>query len=485
MKISIRKFKESDIEKKVEWINNPLNNAYLHYDLPLKTEKTKLWFKKIKYDINRYDAVVEVDGIPCGLLGLLNIDKVNKKAEYYIAMGETDYKGKGVAKQASKLLLEYAFNELKLNRIYLYTETGNIAAQRLFEKLGFVCEGKIVNDLYFQGKYIDRYIYAIYQNGYRDDFNKKLMNTPIQCLGEFENNQLYIKREDFVPFSFGGNKARKAQLFFEDIKKLNCDCVVTYGSGSSNHCRIIANLAASKKMKCYIISPENTDSNTFNTELIKLYKAQISFCPLNEVSSTIKKTMQTLREEGKTPYFIMGGGHGSLGTQAYVNCYEEIRRYEAESGTQFDYIFVASGTGTTQAGLVAGMLLNKVPKKIIGISIARNIQKGKGIIIDSVENYFSDQNISFSRKEIEENTFFVDKYIVGGYGNSNVAIKNTINQIMVQYGIPLDETYTGKAFWGMKEYLKENLIDKKNILFIHTGGGPLFFDYIQKNKELL
>ena len=42
------------------------------------------------------------------------------------------------------------------------------------------------------------------------------------------------------------------------------------------------------------------------------------------------------------------------------------------------------------------------------------------------------------------------------------------------YGIPLDETYTGKAFMGMSEYIYE--ISDKNILFIHTGGTPLFFD---------
>ena len=54
MKISIRKFESKDIPKKVEWINNSENNKYLHYDIPLKIEKTeKLDLKKIK---NRTDA---------------------------------------------------------------------------------------------------------------------------------------------------------------------------------------------------------------------------------------------------------------------------------------------------------------------------------------------------------------------------------------------------------------------------------------------
>ncbi len=53
---------------------------------------------------------------------------------------------------------------------------------------------------------------------------------------------------------------------------------------------------------------------------------------------------------------------------------------------------------------------------------------------------------------------------------------DTIKESMIQYGIPLDSTYTGKGFYGMKQYLKEHQIEGKKVLFIHTGGTPLFFD---------
>ncbi|NLM60309.1 MAG: 1-aminocyclopropane-1-carboxylate deaminase, partial [Clostridium sp.] len=52
----------------------------------------------------------------------------------------------------------------------------------------------------------------------------------------------------------------------------------------------------------------------------------------------------------------------------------------------------------------------------------------------------------------------------------------TIKDVLVHDGIPMDTTYVGKAYWGMKEYIKKNEIAEKNILFIHTGGTPLFFD---------
>ena len=53
---------------------------------------------------------------------------------------------------------------------------------------------------------------------------------------------------------------------------------------------------------------------------------------------------------------------------------------------------------------------------------------------------------------------------------------------MRKEGIPFNTTYTGKAFWGMTEYIKQNNIQGKNILFINTGGVPLLFDDLGDKK---
>ena len=108
----------------------------------------------------RYDAVIEADGVPVGTIGLLSIDRKNSKAEYYIAMGETSYKGKGVAKEASRLILQYGLEVLGLNRIYLFTEVENVSAQKLFERVGFVREGLIRQDIVSHGKFVDRIVYG-------------------------------------------------------------------------------------------------------------------------------------------------------------------------------------------------------------------------------------------------------------------------------------------------------------------------------------
>lgn len=166
--ITVRKFRKSDIPKKVEWINNPENNQFLHYDIPICVEKTEKWFDNHQNEDTRYDAIIEADGVPVGTIGLLSIDRKNSKAEYYIAMGETDYKGKGVAKEASRLILNYGFNQLGLNRIYLFTEVENVAAQKLFEKVGFEREGLIKQDIKRKERFKDRIMYAILRKDYEN-----------------------------------------------------------------------------------------------------------------------------------------------------------------------------------------------------------------------------------------------------------------------------------------------------------------------------
>ena len=160
--VTLRLFEESDIPKKVEWINNPENNQYLHYDLPLRIDKTTEWFRNKNND-SRVDCVIEYNGQPVGLIGLLSIDKVNFKAEYYITIGETSCKRKGIATKATKAILEYAFRVLKLHKVYLTVDADNNIAKMLYEKCGFMQEGILKDDLYRtnEKKFIDRIRYSI------------------------------------------------------------------------------------------------------------------------------------------------------------------------------------------------------------------------------------------------------------------------------------------------------------------------------------
>ncbi len=309
-------------------------------------------------------------------------------------------------------------------------------------------------------------------------FEKEMDSTPIEALsGNYGPNRYFMKRDDMLPFSFGGNKVRKAAEFYKDIKKQDADVVMTYGSNSSNHCRVIANMAAAMGLFCHIISPEENREILFNTGMVEQFGARVETCPVTEVAETIERRKAAYQADGKKVYFIAGGGHGNLGTEGYVKAYQEISDYERENQIRFDYIFHASGTGTTQAGLVCGRLLaGDGDTKIVGISIAREKERGRQVVKDSIAEYLGGD---FEKLYREEDLIFTDAYRLGGYGRFHDGVTETIKAVMHREGIPMDTTYVGKAFWGMCRYMEEQNITDKNILFIHTGGTPLFFDFLK------
>ena len=371
--------------------------------------------------------------------------------------------------------------------------------------------------------------------------------TPIVRLsGDYGDNEIYAKRDDLIPFSFGGNKARKAQCFYRDILRDQPDVIVTYGSNSSNHCRIIANMARSMGLPCHIISTDHEVAGKdgrelFNRILVRDFGASIETVPVEKVHDTIEHCLAAYRAAGKKPYFIQGGGHGDIGTAAYYETFFEILAQEEERGLSFDYIFHASGTGATQGGLVAAKtavrnaaqlaagtqtaernaaqptagtqtavqnaaqlttgtqtavrnaaqmtsdtqtaareaLLRFVGAslpEIVGISIARKNPCGRAVVRESVTDYLDHQLGGAAHLFREEDLIFDDHYILGGYGEYTDGVRDLIGKVMAEDGIPMDTTYVGKAFYGMLQYLKDHDIHGQQVLFLHTGGTPLYFD---------
>lgn len=88
--------------------------------------------------------------------------------------------------------------------------------------------------------------------------------------------------------------------------------------------------------------------------------------------------------------------------------------------------------------------------------------------------FLNERGIAFNNCSIGESFVFTDEYLCGAYGTYDDDIVRTIREEITVDGIPLDTTYSGKAFNGMKKYIIDNKIKNKKILFVHTGGTPLF-----------
>lgn len=292
------------------------------------------------------------------------------------------------------------------------------------------------------------------------------------------SDNLYILRDDLLPFSFGGNKYRIASELLNDCKRQGKTCVIGYGGIHSNFNRVLSFLCASQNLPCFIICPiENSEKiNGFNNFLTEYASAKIIFCKKTSVSNAVEQTILTCKKNGLDPYYIFGDKYGNGNEKILLNAHVKAYKEIVNEGL-FDYIFLPTGTGMTQSGYIAGKLLSDKRSKIVGISISRKSEKEQEIINQYLNRYFDTDNDYFSEIEVDDN------YLFGGYGKTSQEIENTIANTYKKYGIPLDPIYTGKAFYGMMQYINRHKISNKKILFIHTGGAPLFFDYINENKD--
>lgn len=168
MELNFRRINLKDASNKIQWYNDPEVNEFFHYENNLTVEGTLEWLKRIESDNTRFENIIEVKlnnkMISIGIIGLFEIDLVNKKAGFYITIGDKNYQGKGVGKKISYDFLNFCFDNFDLHKIYLYTDEGNIRAQNLYENLGFKKEGLLRDELLYKNNYISRYYYGILRN---------------------------------------------------------------------------------------------------------------------------------------------------------------------------------------------------------------------------------------------------------------------------------------------------------------------------------
>ncbi len=305
-----------------------------------------------------------------------------------------------------------------------------------------------------------------------------------------EGNQIYVMREDLLPFSMGGNKVRIAEEFFIDMKKEGCDTMIAYGNVRSNLCRVIASRCCQEQIPCYIIcsseGEQDAASDNSNSQMMKLLDGKLVYCTKERIAETVEHTLSQIRSRGGKPYYIYGNKYGTgregVSAGAYAKAYQEILAFEKEQGFTFDYIFHASGTGATQAGLTCGHLLAEDETRIMGILISsRTYERAFSIIRNGMEDYLKRIGQGYKESYTEE-IHLLGNYTKGGYGIYDQEILDTIRQAFQEESLPLDPVYTGKAFWGMKKYLEEQAITGTKILFIHTGGTPLFYDCLNRGE---
>jgi UDP-4-amino-4,6-dideoxy-N-acetyl-beta-L-altrosamine N-acetyltransferase len=165
---TIREATADDTENILKWRNNPLVRAnFVHQELLTAETHLKWRDENVKTGKVAQFIIVDTDrNRDIGSVYLRDIDRENLKAEFGIYIGEDDARQQGHGVRAARLILEYAFKELGLNRVFLRVFSTNLPAIKSYEKVGFVREGLFRSDVIIGGECIDMVFMAILREGY-------------------------------------------------------------------------------------------------------------------------------------------------------------------------------------------------------------------------------------------------------------------------------------------------------------------------------
>lgn len=311
--------------------------------------------------------------------------------------------------------------------------------------------------------------------------------TPLEFLARFSQAvggpDIYIKRDDLLGLTAGGNKTRKLEFLVADALAQGADTLITCGAVQSNHCRLTLSAAVTEGMQCHLVLEERVAASynpvgSGNNFLFNILG--VSSIEVVPGGSNMLEKMQTVADRltalGRKPYIIPGGGSNAVGATGYVACAEEILNQTFEQGINFNHVVTTSGSGGTHAGLAVGFYGNNSNIPVIGINISRKKEAQEKLVFDLAQKTAS--RLELQTPVPRESIVCLDEYVGPGYSLPTDAMIDAVKLLARTEGILLDPVYTGKAMAGLIGLVRQGYFKKSDkVLFVHTGGSPALYAY--------
>jgi L-cysteate sulfo-lyase len=291
---------------------------------------------------------------------------------------------------------------------------------------------------------------------------------------------LWVKRDDCTGLGLGGNKIRKLEFDLAAARGEAADCVVCGGVVQSNTARQVAAACARLGVECHLgimrgrlAVTEAGYEDTGNILLDRLYGAVIHDIPWDENrNARLHAIADDLRAAGRRPYLVPYGASDALGAMGYVVAAEEIVRDCPATA----HIVHGSGSGGTQAGLVAGLLALGHSARVIGVDVdaqparvrADVCRVGREVAgLLGVADRWHDDLVEVARD-----------WSAGAYGMADATTREAIGLAARLEGLALDPVYAGKGMAGLIGLARAGRFrDGGPVVWVHTGGSPGIFAY--------
>ncbi len=309
--------------------------------------------------------------------------------------------------------------------------------------------------------------------------------TPIEHCPRFSaalgGPQVWVKRDDMLGLSPGGNKTRKLEFLVADALAQGADTLITCGAPQSNHGRATLSAAVKEGLQCRFVIEERV-ANSYRQEasgnnfIFRLLGVEaITVVPGGaDVTAAMQTVAQALAREGRKGYVIPGGGSNALGGLGYVACAIEMQEQWREQGLRFDRMVVASGSSGTHGGLVAGFTALGIDTPILGIGVSRDPIDQDPLVLKEARAVGELLGVKIDAARVVTNgDYWRPKYSV-----PNLGMIEAVRMLARTEAILTDPVYTGKALAGLIDLARRGVIDQREkVLFLHTGGAPALHAY--------
>ena len=311
--------------------------------------------------------------------------------------------------------------------------------------------------------------------------------TPFEPLDRLSRQlggpRIWAKRDDCTTLGGGGNKSRKLEYLMADALRCNADTVITAGAIQSNHCRQTAAAAARLGMNCILVLTDSVAGRTKayheggNALLSLLFGAEIRNYP-NGTDSAVEMNgiADEVRKRGGTPYIVPVGGSNALGAASYAYAVREIQAQAEVESAAIDSIVVATGSGGTQAGLLAGTIAEAPAISVHGVSVSKTAAdlhpRLTALTTETLREIGSTLTLISGDVKVD------DRFTGAGYGQPTREMQEAVTLVARTEGILLDPVYSGKAMAGLIQLLREGAVGTNgDVVFWHTGGSVGLFAY--------
>jgi L-cysteate sulfo-lyase len=317
--------------------------------------------------------------------------------------------------------------------------------------------------------------------------------TPLELLPNLTKAlggpQVWMKRDDLTGMGLGGNKVRKLEFLAGDALAKGANHLVTQGAVQSNHVRQTAAVAAKLGLRCTAVLEHRIDTNdaaylhSGNVLLDRIMGIQIEYRPGgSDMQAAIEEVGARLEKEGAKPYLIPGGGSNPVGALGYAAVAFELVQQANEQGLRIDRLVHATGSAGTQAGLVAGLHAMSSPIRVLGIGVRAPKERQEANVRKLAEATVAHMGLdrTLPADAVEANC----DYVGTGYGHPTPGMIEAVQMLARTEGIFLDPVYSGKGMAGLIDLIRKGAFKKgENVVFLHTGGAPGLFGYVDTFSE--